>query len=180
MTGILQAIRRAFRAFVKRSKGWLPEERPLTSGEKALAASVFGKALETQHITVRGRKWWPLQPRNIVMAPAGHIHFHPRCPFYHEDFSKAPLTLQGLFIHELTHVWQYQMGRNLVFARGPFARYSYLPLIEGKRFEEYGIEQQAEIVRHCFLLSRGCPVEGAPPLAVYQRLLPFGSGPVLA
>jgi hypothetical protein len=26
---------------------------------------------------VRG-KWWPFQPRGIVMAPCGHIHFHPR------------------------------------------------------------------------------------------------------
>lgn len=174
MTTLLQSFSRAIKAFIERGRCWLPKERPLTSGEQALAASVFGKALDTRRVTVRGRAWWPLQPRNTVMAPSGHIHFHPRCPFYHEDFSKAPLSLQGLFVHELTHVWQYQSGRNVVFARGPFARYSYLPLIEGKRFEEYGIEQQAEIVRHCFLLSHGCPVDGAPPLEVYRRLLPFG------
>ena len=173
MMNIRETIRRIIRAIADRSHSWLPRERPLTTGEKALAASVFGKALDTGRVTVKGRRWWPLQPRNIVMAPCGHIHFHPSCPFYREDFSKAPLSLQGLFIHELTHVWQYQSGRNVVFARGPIARYSYLPLFEGKRFEDYGIEQQAEIVRHAFLLSRGCPVEGAPPLEVYRRLIPF-------
>lgn len=154
----------------------LPRERPLTPREQALAASVFGDALDVRRVTVRRRKWWPLQPRRTVMAPDGHIWFHPRCPFYCEDFGLAPVRLQGLFIHELTHVWQHQSGRNVALSRGLIARYRYLPLIVGKRFEEYGIEQQAEIVRHAFLLSRGCPVEGAPPLDVYKRLLPFGPG----
>lgn len=176
MPRLLQTIWRAIRAFARRSASLLPRERPLTEGERQLAASVFGKALDTHAITVRGRRWWIFQPRRTVMAPSGHIHFHQRCPFYHDDFSKAPLHLQGLFIHELTHVWQHQSGRNVVFSRGPFATYRYLPLIIGKRFEDYGIEQQAEIVRHAFLLSRGCPVEDAPPLEVYRRLIPFGPG----
>ncbi|MGK2284993.1 vgr related protein [Pedomonas sp. V897] len=153
-----------------------PRERPLTQGEQALAAAVFGTALDVRRVTVRRRKWWPFQPRRTVMAPDGHIYFHPRCPFYREDFGCAPLGLQALFVHELTHVWQHQSGRNVALARGPFARYRYLPLILGKRFEEYGIEQQAEIVRHGFVLSRGGAVEGAPPLAVYRRLVPFGPG----
>lgn len=150
-----------------------PPERPLTGAEKALALSVFGDAIELNSVTIRRRKWWPLQPRNIVMAPNGHIWFHPRCPFYCDDFSQAPLNWQALLIHELTHVWQYQSGRNLIAARGPFARYSYLPLTPGKPFEKYGIEQQAEIVRDCFRLSRGVTVPDAPPLDVYRRLLPF-------
>lgn len=153
-----------------------PHVRPLTPGEQALAASVFGEALDLASVTVRGRAWWLLQPRTVVMAPCGHVHFHPRCPFYHQDFSRAPLHLQGLLIHELTHVWQHQSGRNVVFARSPFARYRYLPLTPGKRFEQYGIEQQAEIVRDWFVLSSGGRVAGAPALEVYQRLLPFGPG----
>lgn len=174
MTHFLQTIRRACRKFAERRASRLPPERLLTQGERLLAASVFGSALDTGNVTVRGRRWWLLQPRLTVMAPRGHIHFHHRCPFYQADFSQAPLSLQGLFIHELTHVWQHQSGRNVVFARGPFASYRYLPLIPGKRFEDYGIEQQAEIVRHAFLLSRGAQVDGAPPLEVYERLLPFG------
>ena len=41
--------------------------------------------------------------------------------------------------------------------------------------EAYGIEQQAEIVRHAFLLKRGAPVKGAPDRGVYEALLPFRS-----
>ena len=33
--------------------------------------------------------------------------------------------------------------------------------------------QQAEIVRHAFLLRQGEPVAGAPPLATYRKILPF-------
>ena len=43
----------------------------------------------------------------------------------------------------------------------------------GWPLHRYGIEQQAEIVRHAFLLRHGARVPGAPPLAQYETLLPF-------
>jgi hypothetical protein len=52
--------------------------------------------------------------------------------------------------------------------RHPFCRYAYR-LKAGKSFADYGIEQQAEIVRHRFLADRGVDVPDAPPRA----LLPF-------
>jgi len=42
----------------------------------------------------------------------------------------------------------------------------------GQRFEEYGLEQQAEIVRHVFLLRHGQPLAGAPPLEQLESILP--------
>ena len=39
--------------------------------------------------------------------------------------------------------------------------------------KRYGIEQQAEIVRHAFLLRAGVAVAGAPDLATYETILPF-------
>ena len=110
------------------------------------------------------------------MAPCGHIHFHPRCHLYEDDFSHASDRLKGLFIHEMTHVWQTQCrGRwYLPLMRHPLCRYEYA-LRPGWTLERYGIEQQAEIVRHVFLLSRGRHVPGAPPLASYAGILPFNS-----
>jgi hypothetical protein len=35
------------------------------------------------------------------------------------------------------------------------------------------LEQQAEIVRHIFLLRNGAKVAGAPPLSQYEGVLPF-------
>lgn len=108
------------------------------------------------------------------MAPCGHLHFHPRSENYRDDFSLHEPALQGLFIHEMTHVWQAQTkGRwYLPLARHPFCRYGY-DLRPGWGFERYGIEQQAEIVRHVFLLSRGWQAPGAPPLEGLRGLLPF-------
>jgi hypothetical protein len=57
----------------------------------------------------------------------------------------------------------------LMLMRHPFCRYSYR-LRPGKPFSAYGIEQQAEIVRHRFLADRGFPVRIMPP----DDLLPFG------
>ena len=70
--------------------------------------SVFGEAIDTAKVTLKRRRWFPLQPRGVTMALCGHIHFHPRSPNYCNDFAMAGLDLQGLFIHEMTHVWQAQ------------------------------------------------------------------------
>jgi hypothetical protein len=133
--------------------------RPLTQGEISLARSMFGDAIDYDRVRMVRRKWWPFQPRDTAMAPAGNIHFHPESPLWSEDFSRERLSLQALFIHEMTHVWQAQTrGRfYLMLMRHPFCRYGY-ELVEGRPFERYGLEQQAEMVRHCFLTGFGRPV----------------------
>ncbi len=130
--------------------------RPLTEGEIALARTVFGDAIDYARVRIVRGRWWPFQPRGIVMAPTGNIHFHPEDPGWSEDFSQWSLDRQGLLIHELTHVWQAQTrGRYyLPLMRHPFCRYSY-HLIPGQPFDRYGLEQQAEIVRHAFLARHG-------------------------
>jgi hypothetical protein len=136
--------------------GPVKDERPLTDAEIALARSVFGNAIDYGRVRMVRRKWWPFQPKRTVMAPTGNIHFHPDSPLWSEDFAKERLSLQGLFIHEMTHVWQAQArGRfYLPMMRHPFCRYGYR-LVEGRPFERYGLEQQAEMVRHCFLAGQG-------------------------
>jgi hypothetical protein len=144
--------------------------RPLTAGEIALARSVFGDAIDYARVRMVRRKWWPFQPKGIVMAPTGSIHFHPESRLWSDDFSKERLSLQGLFIHEMTHVWQAQTrGRYyLPLMRHPFCRYGY-EIVEGRPFARYGLEQQAEMVRHRFLADRGL----ASPALPLAGLLPF-------
>ena len=146
----------------------------MTAGEIALARSVFGTAMDYSKVTLRRRKWAFFQPRQIAMAPRGHLHFHPLGSAYCDDFSTAGLLRQGLLIHELTHVWQTQTRGSwyLVLRRHPWCRYDY-SLKPGWTLERYGIEQQAEIVRHVFLLRNGVHVPGAPPLERYDGILPF-------
>ena len=149
-------------------------ERSLTSGERSLIASVFGNAVDPNPVRLKRMRFMPFQPRCTVMAPMGHIHFHPAGPHWCEDFASAPLGAQGLFVHEMVHVWQSQTrGRwYLPLMRHPFCRYEY-QFVVGKPFAAYGIEQQAEMVAHAFLARRGVDVPGAPPLAYLLNVLPF-------
>jgi hypothetical protein len=148
--------------------------RPLTEGERNLAASMFGAALDYDAVTVKRKKWFPLQPVNTLMAPTGHVHIHPHSAYWTEDFSNEHVTRQGWFLHELCHVWQSQQRGKyyLPLMRHPFCRYDYA-VRAGWPLERYGLEQQAEIVRHAFLLRNRVTVRGAPPLEVLESILPF-------
>lgn len=145
------------------------DARPLTPGEVALAASVFGDALDVRRVTLRRAKFWMLQPVWVVMAPDGHIWFHPDGHAWSEDFSAAPLHARALFVHELVHVWQRQCGIRLWLRRYPLARYRYR-LVPGKPFARYGIEQQACIVEDAYRRR-----ESGDSNAAIAGLIPFGN-----
>lgn len=146
----------------------------MTSGEIALARTVFGNAIEYSSVLLKRRKWWPFQPKRVAMAPNGNIYFHPEGRAYCDDYAFQPLSVQGFFIHEMTHVWQTQTkGRwFLILKRHPFCSYSY-SLKPGAALEDYGIEQQAEIVKHAFMLRHGAQIPGVGDKAAYDRLVAF-------
>ncbi len=150
----------------------------MAAGEIALARSVFGDAIDYAPVTIRRRKWFPLHPRNVTMAPRGHLHFHPRSTSYCNDFAVASLELRAHFIHEMVHVWQTQTLGDwyLVLNRHPWCRYDYA-LRPGWTLTRYGIEQQAEIVRHAYLLREGAAVAGAPDFEAYRAIIPFWPEP---
>ncbi|MGB3752721.1 MAG: vgr related protein [Parerythrobacter sp.] len=139
-----------------------------------LARTVFGTAIDYAPVRIKRRKWFAFQPRGVTMAPRGHIHFHPDSPSYCEDFAAVPVLRQGLFIHEMVHVWQIQTRGDwyLVTNRMPWARYDY-SLKPGWPLTRYGIEQQAEIVKHAFLLRNGAKIAGAASGEAYDLLVRF-------
>ncbi|MEC9066369.1 MAG: vgr related protein [Pseudomonadota bacterium] len=135
---------------------------------------MFGDAIDYARVTIRRRKFFPFQPRRVTMAPRGHLHFHPRGEAYCDDFARESVLRQGLFIHEMVHVWQAQRNGSwwLVFRRMPWARYDY-SLKPGWTLERYGIEQQAEIVKHAFWLRNGVRLAGVGDAAAYDLLVRF-------
>lgn len=143
----------------------------------ALARSVFGDAIRYDEVRIRRRKWFPFHPRRYAMVPCGHFRFHPDSTLYRDDFSAEPLDWQGFFIHEMTHVWQVQAQGYwyLLLRRHPFCRYSYR-LKPGWPLRRYGIEQQAEIVRHAFMLRNGVRIAGVADAATYDLLTDFPGG----
>ena len=106
------------------------------------------------------------------MAPNGNIYFNPKGNAYLDNFGAADVSLgmKGLFIHEMTHVWQHQQSIN-VAARAMFNRtYSYT-LEDGKAFRSYGVEQQGDIVRDYYFTQQGRNTGYS--LEQYQAILPF-------
>jgi hypothetical protein len=143
--------------------------RALTTAEIALAASVFGAALETAAVTVRCAKYWALHPWWVTMAPDGHVWCHPNGHSWAADFAAQTIGGQAHFIHELVHVWQVQTGGHLALRRLPLARYGYT-ITPGKPFGRYGIEQQACIVEDVF---RARAKGDAATLARLAPIVPF-------
>ncbi len=148
------------------------------AGEIEMVRSIFGDAVDTARVRLVEGKWWPFQPPGTAMAPMGSIYFHPDGGGWSDDFAAEPLARQGFFIHEMTHVWQAQKGGRfyLPLMRHPFCRYSYR-LEAGKPFARYGIEQQAEIVRHAFI-DRRSTLDAAllAPLEAVLASAPFAAG----
>ena len=146
--------------------------RALTHSEIELCRSIFGQAIDYDRVNVFNRKWWLFQHPRVTMAPDGNLWFHPKGHLFFDDFCGSPRNVQALFVHEMVHVWQHQQGVFLPLARHPFCRYDYR-LQAGKSFAEYGIEQQAEIVSHYFLLKSGARLKNGYGIGDYQGLLPF-------
>jgi hypothetical protein len=148
--------------------------RPLTIAERVLSHAVFGDAIDPDRVRVHRARWFPLQPRNVVMAPDGAIWCHPDGVLYRACYAAAPLDMRALFVHEMVHVWQAQTrGRwYLPLMRHPFCRYAYR-LDPGRPFARYGIEQQAEMVADAFLVAHGIARPGGLSMADYRAVLPF-------
>ena len=126
--------------------------RRLTDAERAIAAEVFKGSLQAGRVRLLAAPVWPRAfvagPRLMVWPAAGALR----------DFGRAPLRLQAVFVHELTHVWQAQRGVFLPIAKlragdSP-AAYAY-DLTGARAFADLNIEQQAMAVQHAFLTLRG-------------------------
>ncbi|MDR5811285.1 Rhs element Vgr protein [Caballeronia sp. LZ019] len=155
--------------------------RPLTAGEIAIARLVFRDAIDYSTVRVHARPYLPfgLQPPHTAMAPNGHLYFPPAC--HQNDFAACGISDQMWFIHEMTHVWQFQLGY-WVRTRGAIRiglDYGYT-LAAGKRLSDYNMEAQGNVLADYFALRfRGSPArlyEGryrhAPDaLALYEAVL---------
>ncbi|WP_281649177.1 hypothetical protein [Parendozoicomonas sp. Alg238-R29] len=149
--------------------------RLLTAGEIKICKTVFDNNVNYSTVRVYHESFFPfgMQPNNVAMAPNGNIYFDPAGELYEQDFSKADIHAQALLVHEMVHVWQHQKGIN-VKLRGTFERtYKYLPLTPDKKFADYNIEQQGDIVRDFFYLLNGYKKSEWPHISVYRKLIPF-------
>lgn len=126
--------------------------RLLTSGEIALAKTVFGSTIDYSMVWIHKGSYLPfdLQDKNTAMTPNGELYFRD---WYRDDLSATLPFLQHLFIHEMSHVWQRTKGMNVI-GRGLISwMVSYRYRLDGRLLNEYPMEQQAQIIADHFSLQ---------------------------
>ena len=170
--------------------------RALTASETALAAAVFGPALDPAPVRLSSARLHPFQPRRVVMAVGQTVWFGRPVP---ADLATSPVTARALLLHELTHLAQEQAGMD-VWVRGVGAHvrafltrtdpYAYAlgpaPLL-GRPFEH-----QAAMVEDAYRMISGVPPRragarlsdllaalGHPARASFTASFSFGAPPLL-
>ncbi|MFG0588138.1 hypothetical protein ACF8D3_08895 [Acinetobacter sp. YQ_14] len=133
--------------------------RQLTTGEIEMARSVFGHLINYKEVKIFNIPYLPWQPENIFIAPNGNLFVHPK--YFRSDYSSCSTNLQGVFIHEMAHILQFQQQTNVIL-KGvilqlgyylSFKKYNpyHYHFIQGKAFTDYNIEQQGDVARDIFL-----------------------------
>lgn len=160
-------------------KGW----RYLTDCETRMAKAIFGNSIDYSAVKIHREKYSIGQSDDETVTPNGQMYLSPKNKGYADDYCSTGPDSRAHFIHEMTHVWQYQHGINVVWRRAlgtagitNDAAYDY-HLEAGKPLSEYGIEQQAAIVQDYFRLSTGQAVsdraknDPKPTLDEYWRTI---------
>ncbi len=137
-------------------------DRSLTEGEIKLAKPIFKDSIDYSAVRVHDGKYIFFQPGNSGMTPNGEIYVDG---IYSADYSGESPQRQAFFIHEMTHVWQYQNGiltagvvgsaiLEIIGRLGDYdSAYPYV-LDSAKDLTDYNLEQQASIVEDYFRITK--------------------------
>jgi len=133
--------------------------RALTPGEVALVRPIFRDSLDYGAVRVIDARYMLVQPSSVYMTPEGNIYAPGE--LWRDDFSATDLSRQAVFVHEMTHVWQFQSGKDLlaegatlfVASLGNYERAYAYDLEPSRDLLDYGMEQQASIVQDYFLVG---------------------------
>lgn len=133
----------------------LSSPRPLTHGEVAMARLLFGESIDYRRVRVHGRRYLPFQPRNCCITPNGSMYFHRSC--FLPDYTRGDPPVVHWFLHEMVHIWQFQMGY-AVRLRGAVRiglPYGY-DLAAGKTLADFNMEAQGDLLADYFALKYLC------------------------
>jgi hypothetical protein len=152
------------------------QSRLLTAGEIAMASLLFRDAIDYRRVRIYNRRYLPFQPSNCAMTPNGSLYFHKSCCLL--DFSTGSENVRHWFLHEMAHVWHYQLGY-AVRLRGAVRiglSYDY-DLTPGKTLADFNMEAQGDVLADYFVLRHlGSSASMRQPryadsLPLYERVL---------
>lgn len=137
----------------------MSKSRSLTTGEIVLARQVFGDSINYESVKIHDGAFIFFQPKRSGMTPNGEIYIRD-C--FSADYSQGDASDRSFFIHEMTHVWQYQnkvlnpiteaIKLNLKHKFNYSAAYDF-KLDDKKYLTDYNMEQQASIVAEYYLVK---------------------------
>lgn len=126
--------------------------RKLTIGEVGLVKKIFGRAIDYTNVRIFYHPYSMKRIGTGATSTDGNVYIHAP-HIWSDDYTNAPQYLRKYFIHEMTHVWQYQKGQNLITAtaelilKRPFNyRANYAYTLDNRPFDAYSHEQQASII----------------------------------
>jgi len=117
-----------------------------------MASLLFGDAIDYRRVRLYNRRYMPFQPKNCCMTPNGSMYFHRSC--FLADYSRGDPPAVHWFIHEMAHVWQFQLGY-AVRLRGAVRiglAYGY-DLAPDKTLADFNMEAQGDLLADYFALK---------------------------
>lgn len=161
------------------------DTRSLTTGEIEMAKKIFRGSVDYSKVKVHNGAAI-IGAGNNAMTPNGEMYF-PK-DFYKPDYSIGKDPDKIWFIHEMTHVWQYQLGYSVIWAgfkillKGGYGydtdqstprAYKYDAIADtNKAMSDFNMEQQGDLVSGYFdaVFLSG---EGSQPHQTHVMHLPF-------
>lgn len=133
--------------------------RALTSAEIALSRKIYKSSIDYSAVKVHDKKYNPMHPRNSAITPNGEIYTNG---VYAEDYATTLPYLKSLFVHEMAHVYQYQLkilnpvyaAINEAFKHGfNYNKAYHYTLSAENDLLDYAIEQQAQIIEDYYRVN---------------------------
>ena len=123
--------------------------RSMTDRELFLARTIFGDTIDYKRVRINSKA-------RLISAKYAEAYVTFNTIHYHNKIRDA------VFIHEMTHIWQYQRFGSIYISKALQAQKStegydfggveglYNALTTGKKLTEFNFEQQAEIIEAFF------------------------------
>jgi len=128
-------------------------KRRLTPGEVEMARKVFKDSIDYSTVWIHNGGYplfFGLQNEDVAVAPNGQIYF--KGDNYKPDYTLDETGLMATLIHELTHVWQYQMGYQVKRNRVLHPSMGYAYTLKVSSFNALNMEAQGNVLADYFVL----------------------------
>jgi hypothetical protein len=184
--------------------------RSLTSGEIALAQTIFKDGVDYNTVKVHneGYLWFGMQPPGSGMTPKGEMFItenqyqdrksgnlcfdHPTYCTVQIDYSAPNIQprVKSLFIHEMVHIWQFQLGFSVIWhglctaisggysyenaedeKEGKQKVYKYTINATQTKFSDFNFEQQGDIISDYYLATAHGEEKALKKLAGLRSIL---------